>query len=194
MNQINEINEYTNKKYLLKEDIKKINNKIYCKSIMKKYDYEKDCMVVRIHVEYDNETKVIDKYVYDWGIINTKDNSRLDGFYDANSCKDIRKCLEKLEFNLNKYSSLISKDTCTYLKYDEYLILLIYKVLGMDKSRNIERYNSNIDDILNHVKNRSQYIDLYIQHIDKNKRKSIKSNVNIWDKLSDNANAVDRVI
>ena len=180
---MNEINNIINKIYLLKEDIKNIKNNIHCKGIMKKYDYEKDCMIVRIHIECDGEIKVIDKHVYDWGIINTKINAKynniLDGFYSVNSCEDIRKCLEKLKFDDNKYSSLVNKDSYTYLKYDEYLILLIYKVLGMDKSRNIDRYNSNIDDILNHIKNRSQYIDKYAQHIDKHK--SVKSNVSLED-------------
>lgn len=63
--EIYDIKQYINKEYLFKEDIKHIKKNIHCKKIMKKYDDKQDCMMVRIYIEYDYETKVIDKYVYD---------------------------------------------------------------------------------------------------------------------------------
>lgn len=175
--EIDDINQYIDKEYLIKEDIKYIKKNIHCKNIMKKYDDKQDCMMVRIYIEYAYETKVIDKYVYDWSIINSEYDNILDGFYSINSCEDIRKCLKKLSFNKEKYMSLIHKDSNTFLKYDEYLIMLIYKALGMDKFKNIDRYNSILNDILNHIKNRSQYIATY---------ENIKSRVSIDNRSSSN--------
>lgn len=81
----------------------------------------------------------------------------LKGIYLSNNIEEINTNINKIQFDMGKYMQLVNADSKSKLRYNDNLMLLVYRAKGMDKEKYIENYNRILEDILQLVNDRENY-------------------------------------